>query len=158
MMSSHALTTASAGNSSRILSAKPEWDKLQARFMQSLSIEKERERSTAIPTHIASSLSFHPFGYHKVTEVGGEIFSFGSDIAGSPDNYVCRQRYLRSYVFKREEESNKSVVQKVKRFFKDKKKGEGKARGKSGNTNSCSFYDTCLKFLLCSIVKVDVQT
>ncbi|KAL3583409.1 hypothetical protein D5086_014470 [Populus alba] len=113
---------------------------------KSLSIEKERERRTAIPTHIASSLSFHPFGYHKLTEVGGEIFSFGSDIAGSPDNYVCRQRYLRSYVFTREEESNKSFVQKVKRLFKGKKKGREKQKKASqGNTNSCSFYDTAMQ-------------
>ncbi|KAF9678386.1 hypothetical protein SADUNF_Sadunf07G0029600 [Salix dunnii] len=153
MMSSHALTSASAEkSSSRILSAKPEWDKLQARFLQSLRIEKEREGISAKPTdHIASSLSFQHLGYQKVTEEGGKIFSFGSDLTGSPDNYVCRQRYLRSYVFTRDEEGSKSVVEKFKRLFKHKKKG------KSGNANSCSFSDTCLKFLCC-IVKADGQT
>ncbi|KAJ6378700.1 hypothetical protein OIU78_028845 [Salix suchowensis] len=151
MMSSHALTSAEK-SSSRILSAKPEWDKSQARFVQRFSVAKEGDGISAKPTdHIASSLSFQNFGYQKVTEEGGKIFSFGSDSTGSPDNYVCRQRYLRSYVFTREEEGSKSVVGKFKRLFKHKKKG------KSGNANSFSFSDTCLKFLRC-IVKADAQT
>ncbi|KAB5547705.1 hypothetical protein DKX38_011111 [Salix brachista] len=150
MMSSHALTSAEK-SSSRILSAKPEWDKSQARFLQSFSVAKGDGISAKPTDHIASSLSFQHFGYQKVTEEGGKIYPFGSDSTGSPDNYVCRQRYLRSYVFTREEEGSKSVVEKFKRLFKQKK------AGKSGNANSCSFSDTCLKFLCC-IVKADVQT
>ncbi|KAJ6419999.1 hypothetical protein OIU84_030010 [Salix udensis] len=107
--------------------------------------------SHALTSAEKSSSRISHFGYQKVTEEDGKIFSFGSDSTGSPDNYVCRQRYLRSYVFTREEEGSKSVVGKFKRLFRQKKKG------KSGNANSCSFSDTCLKFLGC-IVKADVQT
>ncbi|CAK7339492.1 unnamed protein product [Dovyalis caffra] len=165
MVSCHSLTRASTENQSRIRSAKPEWDKLQARFIKSFNMEKEEEDSITTPTRIASSLSFPAFGYSKVTKEGDKIYSFGSDITGSPDIFVCRQRYLRSYVFTREEENNKSNndntkggLEKIKRWFEVKKKGKGKAKGKPEITNPCSCSDTCLKFLLRYIPKADVQT
>lgn len=138
-----------AENTTRIRSAKPDWNKAQARFMQNLSMEKERgNTSTFDPSPFAS-----PFGYNMPMK-GDTRCPFGSgNINRSPDNYACRQIYLRSYTFSKDEENNKStIVEKTKRWFNKKKKGKSKAKGKY---SFC--VETFLKFLLCCITEVDVQ-
>ncbi|KAJ9170805.1 hypothetical protein P3X46_018881 [Hevea brasiliensis] len=149
-MSCSSLSCVKAENPVRILSAKPEWHKAQARFMRSLCMEKEgKKRATC-------AYSASPFGYYRMSMEGDhKVFSFGSDITdtGSPDSYVFRQRYLRSYQLTREEENSKTKDKKKK------KRGESTGKSKSNKlaTTSRSCVETCFKFLFCFVAKVDVH-
>ncbi|KDP31823.1 hypothetical protein JCGZ_12284 [Jatropha curcas] len=141
-MSCSSLGCVKAENPVKILSAKPEWHKSQATFIRNLCMEKEKERRV-------NNISSTDHNY-KIR------FCFGSDICanGSPDNFVFRQRYLRSYQLTRDDQlKKKTVKEKMKRWFVEKK-GKSKLL-RSYNSGSCA--ETCLKFLLCFVAKVDVK-
>lgn len=156
-MSCSSLSCVKAENTVRILSAKPEWHKAQARFMRSLCMENEGKKSS----------SASPFGYYRVSMEGDhKIFSFGSDItaAGSPDIFVFRQRYLRSYQLTREEDNSKTISDRMKRWLEEKKKKKkkreavtGKSKSNKLKSTSRSCTETCFKFLFCFVAKVDVH-
>ena len=79
----------------RILSAKPEWhSKELSRFQRNLTIEKERSEH-------ASSLGYNNNNNGTVPTKEGVV---SSEHNRSPDAYLLRQRYLRSYTFTREDD------------------------------------------------------
>ncbi|CAN1814845.1 hypothetical protein LINPERHAP1_LOCUS27245 [Linum perenne] len=102
-------------------SAKPDWQKSEAKFLMNL-IAKEQEASNC--TDVTNDAMIF-------CEEDGE---FGSrNETSSPDTYVWRQMYLRSYTFTREEDHEeeekkmvvlelfRSVSKSVKRWMKMKK-------------------------------------
>ncbi|CAI0429381.1 unnamed protein product [Linum tenue] len=140
-------------------SVKPEWHKAHARFIINLCMEKER---AANGNNSAEA---------EEGSIYGSWFTGGSkNNTSSPDAYVWRQRYLRSYTFTREEESSNErkkkkgvhgvVLKKVKRWTNQMFEGsstttttkEGKKKKKSSST-----VDGCLKFLLSFVAQVDVH-
>ncbi|CAI0429383.1 unnamed protein product [Linum tenue] len=97
-------------------SIKPDWHKAHARFIINLCMEKERGANNGNNNTAGSFSSSYE-----------SLFSCGwKNNTSSPDVYVWRQRYLRSYNFTREEESSDErkkkglrgvVLGKVKRWY-----------------------------------------
>ncbi|CAL1380409.1 unnamed protein product [Linum trigynum] len=150
-------------------SVKPEWHKAHARFIINLCMEKERAANCN--NSVASSFSSSSYSSLRAEAEEGSIygswFTGGSkNNTSSPDAYVWRQRYLRSYTFTREEESSNErkkkgvhgvVLKRVKRWTNQMFEGsttatEGKKKKKSSST-----VDGCLKFLLSFVAQVDVH-
>ncbi|CAN0864402.1 hypothetical protein LINGRAHAP2_LOCUS8946 [Linum grandiflorum] len=115
-------------------SAKPEWHNSQAKFIINLcNIEKQRQQLAASNVIFSSS--------HFVYE---EKKGFGSrNDTSSPDSYVWRQRFLRSYTFTREEDylekKKKMVVGLFTRVLKNMERWINKAKGIEFKGDGCFF-------------------
>lgn len=158
-------STVSAENSARIMCAKPEWGK-SLRFFKSLNPENEREATRSAANIITACHSLHSmfsFGYPKEGD-HKQLRPFGSVASESPHSiYLRRQRYVRSYAFKKRDSNSpifETVLEKAKTWFKEKKKGNCKdVKARSGKTiNSCcsNYFNDCFKLLSGCTVQVDV--
>lgn len=69
------------------------------------------------------------------------------------DNYVSRQRYLRSYTFSRKE----SFPDRTKKWFKEKQKMKKNKPTDMSVNGSCSFLNAVFNFMFRCVAKVDVH-
>ncbi|CAL1380411.1 unnamed protein product [Linum trigynum] len=139
-------------------SIKPDWHKAHARFIINLCMEKERGANNGNnnTAGIFSSSSYE------------SLFSGGwKNNTSSPDVYVWRQRYLRSYNFTREEESSDErkkkglhgvVLGKVQRWTNQMFEcSSSTTKEEEKKKKSSCTVDGGIKFLLSFAATVDVR-
>ncbi|CAN1814844.1 hypothetical protein LINPERHAP1_LOCUS27244 [Linum perenne] len=131
--------------------AKPEWHKSQAKFIINLCIEKQRRQQQQQATSSKGN------NIVIFDEEGGFESRFGSrNATSSPDSYVWRQRFLRSYTFTRKEDSRKTkrkmvvgLLPNVLKRMWIKKVNVVNGIHKEGKKICGCCVHGCLRFLLC---------
>ncbi|XP_059456438.1 uncharacterized protein LOC132186477 [Corylus avellana] len=108
-----------------------QWAEADAEFLKRVSMKEKRETQTG-RSPLINSQSSDPVGHESY--------------ASSP-----RQRYLRSYTFRRKKET---VADKTKKWLKAV---NTESKRRSDISGSCSFLKGVFKFLLVCVIEVDVH-
>ncbi|XP_059670875.1 uncharacterized protein LOC132316413 [Cornus florida] len=130
-----------------------QWPESDKEFLRRLSLNKERDEDQT------SSSST----YLLMDDDDDDHKTRVSRVLGAPamssychESFSSRQKFLRSYNFSRKESFSQKTKKYLVRMMKPKRSNNNRSAS-GGSNGGCCFVDTCLRYLLVCVVKVDVH-